>query len=88
MFDGTALKMINFICKKTSDRMESVQPVFIIARQVGKHASPLHKMSVEVGQPVPGLHIFRNLTEEKINMAAVNISKREPIICVNSYMLT
>ena len=84
MFDGTALKMINFICKKISDPMEPAQPVFIIANQFGKHASPLHKMSVEVGQPVLGLHIFRNLTEEKINMAAVNIPKRGPIICVNS----
>ena len=44
----------------------------------------IHKMSMEVGQPVSGLHIFRNLAEEEINMAAVNMSKRGPIICVNS----
>ena len=41
-------------------------------------------MLMEVGQPVLGLHIFRNLVEEKINMVAVNISKIEPIIFVNS----
>ena len=75
--------MINFICKKISDWMEPKQPVFIITSQLGKHASPLHKMSIEVGQPVLGLHIFRNLAEEKMNMVAVNMSKREPIICAN-----
>ena len=48
------------------------------------HASTLLKMPVEMGQPVFGLHMFRNLAEEKINMAAVNMSKRGPIICVNS----
>ena len=41
-------------------------------------------MSIEVDQPVPGLHIFRDLAEEKINMVAVNMSKRGPVICVNS----
>ena len=30
-----------------------------------------------------GLHIFRNLAENKINMAAVNTSKSGLIICVN-----
>ena len=35
-----------------------------------------HEIPIEVGQPVLGLHIFRNLTEEKINMAPVNMSKR------------
>ena len=64
--------------------MEPSQPVFIIPSQLGKHASPLHKMSVEVGQPVLGLHIFRNVAEEKIKMVAENMSKRGPIICVNS----
>ena len=64
--------------------MKPSQPVFIIPSQHGKHASPLHKISIEVGQPVLGLHIFRNLAEEKINMVAVNMSKRGPIICVNS----
>ena len=34
-----------------------------------------HKNSIEVGRPVLGLHIFRNFTEEKINMAPVNMSK-------------
>ena len=64
--------------------MEPSQPVFIIPSQCGKHASPLYyKMSIEVGQYVLGLHIFRNLAEEII-MAAVNMSKRGPIICVNS----
>ena len=58
--------------------------VFIMPSQLGKHASPLNKMSIEVDQPVPGLHIFRDLAEEKINMVAVNMSKRGPVICVNS----
>ena len=64
--------------------MEPSQPVFIIPSQLGKHASPLYKIPIEVGQPILGLHIFRNLTEEKINMAVVNMSKWAPIICVNS----
>ena len=76
--------MIVFICKKISDQMEPSQHLFIIPRQLGKHASTLHKMSIVVGQPVPGLHIFRNVTEEKINLVAVNMSKRGPIISVNS----
>ena len=76
--------MINFISKKISDGMKPSQPVFIIPSQLGKHASPLHKISIEVGQPVVGLHIFRNLSEEKIDMVAINTSKRGPIICVNS----
>ena len=41
-------------------------------------------MAVEMGQPVLGLHVFRNLAEEKIYMAAVNMSKRGPASCVNS----
>ena len=57
--------MINFICKKTSDWIELNQPVFIVPSQLGKHARPLHKMSIEVGQLVLGLQIFRNLAEEK-----------------------
>ena len=64
--------------------MEPSQPAFIITSQLGNHASSLHKMSVEVAQSVFGLHIFRNLEEEKTNMAAVNMSKRGSIICVNS----
>ena len=76
--------MINFISKKISDGMKPSQPVFIIPSQLGKHASPLHKMTIQVGQRALGLHIFRNLAEEKVNMAAVNMPKREPIICVNS----
>ena len=39
-----------------------------------------------MGQPVLGLHIFRNLTEEKINMAPVSMSKHGPIICVDSML--
>ena len=46
-----------------------------------------HKILVEVDQPVLDLHRFRNLTEEKINMASVNMSKGGPIICVNISML-
>ena len=66
--------MINFICKKTSDRMDPSQPVFTICMsQLGKHASPLHKMSIKVGQPVLGLHIPGNFAEEKINIIAVNM---------------
>ena len=34
-------KMINFICKKISDRMEQSQSVFTIPGQPGKHASPI-----------------------------------------------
>ena len=41
-------------------------------------------MSIEVGQLALGLHIFRNLTEEKINIVAVNMSKSRSIIGVNS----
>ena len=64
--------------------MEPNQSAFIIPSLLSKHTSPLHKIPIEVGQPILGLYIFRNLAEEKINMAAVNISKRGPIICVNS----
>ena len=64
--------------------MEPSQPVFIIPSQLGKHVSPLNKMSIGVGQPVLGLHILRNLAEEEINMVAINTSKMGPIICVNS----
>ena len=39
---------------------------------------------MDVGQPLLGLHIFRNLAEEKINMAPVNMSKSGPNICVNA----
>ena len=63
--------------------MEPSQPAFIIPSQLVKHANPL-KVPIEVGRPSLGLHIFRNLAEEKINMATVNMSKRGPIICVNS----
>ena len=38
---GTALKMINFIYKKISDRMQQSQPAFTIPSQLGKHACPL-----------------------------------------------
>ena len=76
--------MINFIFKKSSDHMEPSQLAFKIPSQLGKNANPLYKMSTEVGQPVLGLHIFRNLAEEKIKMVAVDMSKREPIICINS----
>ena len=41
-----------------------------------------HKVSIKLGQSL-GLHIFRNLTEEKVNMATVSMSKSEPTICVN-----
>ena len=78
--------MRNFICKKISDQVEPSESAFIITSQLGMHASTLRKMPVEMGQPVLGLHIFRNLAEEKINMAAVNMSKRGPIICVNSML--
>ena len=32
-------------------------------------------MTIEVGQPVLGLYILRNLAEDKVNIAAVNNSK-------------
>ena len=41
---------------------------------------PIHKISIEVSQPVLGLHIFRNFTEEKVNMAPLNMSKSGPMI--------
>ena len=37
----TALKVINFTCKKNSHRMKSSQPAFIIPSQLGKRAGPL-----------------------------------------------
>ena len=64
--------------------MKPSQPVFIIPSQLGKDACPLHKIAIEVSQPVLGLHILRNLAEEKLNMVAVNMSKRGPITCVIS----
>ena len=76
-----------FICKKIYHRREPSQPAFTISNQLNKLASPFHVMSSEVGQPVLGLHIFRNLAEEKVNMAPKNTSKSGPIFCVNS-MLT
>ena len=51
--------MVNFIFKKISDQMEP--------------SACLHHL--EVRQAVLGLGIFRNFTEEKINMAPVNMSK-------------
>ena len=66
------------------DRIELSYSASIIRSQLDKHASPLHKMAIEMGQPVLGLHVFRNLAEEKIYMAAVNMLKRGPIICANS----
>ena len=42
-----------------------------------------HKIPIELSQPVRGLYISANFTEETINMASVNMSKRGPIICVN-----
>ena len=64
--------------------MEPSYSAFIMPSQLRKHASLLHKIPIEVDQPVLGLHKFRNLEEERINMAAVTMSKRGPIICVNS----
>ena len=43
-----------------------------------------HKIPIDVGQPVPGFHIFRNLIEKKIKMAPGNMSKSGPVIFVNS----
>ena len=53
--------------------MEPSQPGFIRPSQLGKHASLLHKMSVEV-----------SISQKKKNMVAVNMSKQGSIICVNS----
>ena len=64
--------------------MEPSYSALIIPSQLRKHASPLHKIPIEVDQPVLGFHIFRNLEEERLNMEAVTMSKRGPIICVNS----
>ena len=90
LYDGTALKNDKFHLQENfwSDGTESacihhLQSAFNISLH-----SPLlaqfHKIPIEVGQPVLGLDIFRNFTEEKINMAPVNMSKSGPIICVNS----
>ena len=71
---------------KTSDCMEPSQHIH--SPTSGSCVSMLahfNKMSIQVGQPVRGLHIFRNLAKEEINRAAINMSKSGPIICVNSY---
>ena len=84
-FMGQPWKKINFICKN-----------FLIGwNRVNLHSpSPASsagllayfcKMPFGVGQLALGFHIFRNLTEEKINMTPVNASKSGPIICVNRY---
>ena len=67
--------------------MEPRQPAFTIpANSVGLLAQ-FQKIPIEVGQHVLGLHIFRNFTEEKINMEPVNMSKSESTICVIVRML-
>ena len=76
--------MINFICKKISDQMEPGQPAFTIPASLIAFIAHFHKIPMEVGHSALGLHIFGNLTEEKINMASLNMSKRGPIFCVNS----
>ena len=60
--------MINFICKKK---------FLIRSNQVSLHSeSPdFLKIPIEVDHPVFGLHIIKNLAEEKINMTPVNMSK-------------
>ena len=65
--------MINFICKKISDQMETSQPAFIIPACLVGLLAHFYKTPIKVGQTVLGLHIFRDLTEEKINMAPVNM---------------
>ena len=78
---GQPWKKVNLICKKTSDRMEPSQPVFTSSAGLLAH---FHEIQIEADQSVLGLHIFRNLAEEKINMAPVNMSKSGPTVFVNS----
>ena len=71
--------------------MEQSQSAFTIPSQLGKHARPLPQNDNQGGPGCPrgycvvlGLHTFKNFPEKKINIAAVNISRSRPIICVNS----
>ena len=61
--------------------MEPSQPVFTSSAGLLAH---FHEIQIEAGQSALGLHIFKNLAEEKINMAPVNMSKSGPIVFVNS----
>ena len=67
--------MMNFICKKISDQIEPNQPAFTIPASSVSLLDHFHKIPIEVGRPVLGLHIIRNLAEEKVIMAPVNMSK-------------
>ena len=82
---GQPWKVINFICENISDQMEPSQSAFTIhqASSAGL-LSHFHKIQIKVGQPVLGLHILRNLTEQEINMAPVSMCKSGTIICVNN----
>ena len=61
---GTALKMINFIYKKISDRMQQSQPAFTTNLHSPSPASLVsmlayfHKMPILVGQAVKGDMLF------------------------------
>ena len=60
--------------------------IFLIRwNRVSPHSpSSASSAGLLLGQPVLGLHIFRNLKEKKRKMAPVNMSKIGPIIFVNS----
>ena len=69
LFDGTALKNDKFHLQ-ANVLLDGTEPACIhhLLSLLGKNASPLHKMPIEVGHSILGLHIIRNLAEEKINM--------------------
>ena len=69
---GQPGKKINFISKKISDHMEPSQSAFPIT---GQHNCNPSGPALSTRQNVAlGLHIFRDLEETTIKMAAVNIA--------------
>ena len=83
--------MISFIFKKISDCMEPSQPAFTIPSQVVSMIAHFHKMPMQEDQPIKGDRMlflaftYLGILQKKIiNMEAVNMSKSEPIICLNS----
>ena len=62
--------------------MELSHPVFIIPSQLGKHASPLHKISVEVGLAGLGW-TYLGISQKKKKHGSGNYVKKGTI-CVKS----
>ena len=72
---GQPGKKINFISKKISNHMEPSQPAFPITGQPFSHNCNPSGPALSTRQNVAlGLHIFRDLEETTIKMAAVNIA--------------